>query len=221
MSKITFEDVKQNLEFKTYVKKGDELVGILGYTDHSAAHTMKVARTASRILLKLGYDKRTAELALIAGYTHDIGNMVNRFNHAQTGAILAFNILTRMGMEPDEIAVISGAIGNHDEGTGTAVSPVSAAIIIADKTDVRRSRVRNIDFVTFDIHDRVNYAVESSLVSIDAKEKILTLNMKIDTSICSVMDYFEIFLSRMLMCKRAAEFLKTSFTLVINGLKLI
>ncbi len=218
---LTFEDIKNNEEIQVYIKKADEVLGVLGYTDHSTKHTLKVGTSASKILQKLGYSEREQELAKIAAYLHDIGNIVNRNNHAQTGAILSFDILSRLGMEPAEIALITSAIGNHDEGTGVAVNPISAAIIIGDKTDVRRSRVRNRDFTTFDIHDRVNYSVVKSELSIRASEKIISLNMVIDTSICSVMDYFEIFLSRMLMCKRAAEFLKTDFELITNNIKLL
>ena len=218
---ITFEDVKNNEEFKIYVKKADELVQVLGYTDHSAGHTLKVAANASKILSTLGYDERTVELANISAYIHDIGSMINRKAHAHTGAIMAFSILTRMGMHPDEIAIITSAVGHHDEDTGNAISPVSAAVIIADKTDVRRSRVRNEDFTTFDIHDKVNYSVVESELKVFADKKYISLQMEVDTSICSVMDYFEIFLGRMVMCKRAAEFLGTNFGVTVNGMKLL
>lgn len=220
MSHITYEDVFNNNEFKAYIRKGNELLGVLGYTDHSSGHTVKVAETASEILLHLGYSERETELAKITGYIHDIGNMVNRIDHAQTGALMAFNILTRMGMPPEEIATVVGAIGNHDEKTGLPVSPVCAAIIIADKCDVRRSRVRNNDFATFDIHDRVNYSVESSSLNIITDKRKIQLNVKIDTETCSILDYFEIFIDRMLMCKRAAEFLNVSFEILTNGSKL-
>lgn len=220
---VTLEDVRQNNEFSIYVSKGNEVLATMGYTDHSAAHTMKVAQCAADILTRFGYAEREIELARIAGYIHDIGNMVNRVDHAHTGAIIAFNILTRMNMPPEEIATIVSAIGHHDESTGRAVSAVSAAIIIADKTDVRRSRVRNKDFSTFDIHDRVNHAVEESNLYIDilGNQKDINLKIKLDISICSVMEYFEIFLARMLMCSKAAEFLGASFHLYANDAKLI
>ena len=218
---ITYNDVLHNKEFNTYIKKGNALLGVLGYTDHSAAHTIKVGEHAHDILLNLGYSARMAELAKIAGYIHDIGNMINRIEHAQTGAIMAFSILTRMGMDCEEIAEIVSAIGNHDEDTGIATNPVSAALIISDKTDVRRSRVRNTNFATFDIHDRVNYAVESAVLTMQPEERIIQLEIHIDTKICSVVDYFEIFLSRMLMSKRAAEFLEARFKIIANGAVLL
>jgi len=220
---ITFDDIKNNLEFNTYIKRGNDLLGIAGFTDHSTGHTMKVAEAASEILIKLGYDERQVELARIAGYTHDIGNMVNRIDHAQTGALMAFNILTSLQMHPEEIATVVSAIGNHDESTGSAIDPVSAALIIADKTDVRRSRVRNKDLNTFDIHDRVNYAVEAANLKIEVKptKNIIRLILKIDKHICPVMDYFEIFLHRMLLCKDAAKFLGAEFQLNINEAKIL
>ncbi len=221
MAEITYNDIKNNDEINIYLQKGNELLGVLGFTEHAFKHAAKTAQTAAEILLKLGYDEREAELARIAGYIHDIGNVVNRVEHAQTGAVLAFNILTRLGMEPEEISVIVAAIGNHDEGTGSAVSTISSALILADKTDVRRTRVRNSDFATFDIHDRVNYAVESSQLYVDREKKSVLLDLTIDTQICSVVDYFEIFMARMLMCRRAADFLKVKFELMINSAKLL
>lgn len=220
---ITLDDIRQNEEFSTYISKSDKVLAAMGYTDHSAAHTMKVAVIAANILKSFGYDERIIELARIAGYIHDIGNMVNRVDHAQTGAIIAFNILTRMGMTPDEIATIVSAIGHHDERGGRPVSCISAAIIIADKTDVRRSRVRNKDFANFDIHDRVNYAVEEAEVDIqvNGEQRNINLKIKIDISICSVMEYFEIFLARMLMCSKAAKFLDASFHFYANEAKLM
>lgn len=221
MSHITFEDIKKNKEFQTYIQKGDELLGVMGFTEHSFVHAGRVSYTAANILSSLGYSEREKELGKIAGYIHDIGNMINRVDHAQTGAILAFNILTRMEMPPEEIATIVSAIGNHDEGTGQSVNTVSAALILADKSDVRRSRVRNTDFATFDIHDRVNYAVEHSEVKIDGEKRIILLEMKIDITISSLMEYFEIFLNRMMMCRKAADFLGATFELVINGTKVL
>lgn len=218
---IKFEDIKNNNEFNTYIRMGNELLGVLGFTEHSFAHVTKVSEMAAEILTQLNYSEREIELARIAGYIHDIGNVINRVEHAQSGAIMAFNILTKMGMEPEEIAAVVGAVGNHDEDAGIPVSPISAALILADKTDVRRSRVRNKDNSKFDIHDRVNYAVERSRVVIDAEQRTLTLKMKVDTQICSLMDYFEIFLVRMLMCKRAAQYLEIKFELKANGVKLI
>lgn len=217
MKEICLEDIIADEAIRTYIEKGNELLGVLGYTDHSSAHTRKVGEISANILRSLGRSKRTIELAEIAGYMHDIGNMINRSEHAQTGAIMAFSLLTSIGMNPSEIALVCAAIGNHDEETGVAVSEIAAALMIADKTDVRRSRVRNPYFATFDIHDRVNYAVEEADLRIDADAGSITLELKIDLKICSVMDYFEIFLARMLMCRRAAEFLNTKFSLVVNS----
>ena len=214
---ITFEEIKNNEHIKTYIKKADESLIALGYTEHSFAHVTKVSEMAKEILLKLGYPKREAELAQIAGYLHDIGNVINRVDHAQSGAVMAFRILDKLGAEPEEIATIITAIGNHDEGTAVAVNPVAAALILADKTDVRRSRVRNSDLSTFDIHDRVNYAVEESSTTISEDKKAIILNLKINTKISSVMDYFEIFLDRMLLCRKAAEKLNLKFQLIINN----
>lgn len=218
---ITFEDIKNSKEIQTYIKKADDSLIVLGYTEHSFAHVGKVAEQAQDILLTLGYDERTAELARIAGYMHDIGNVVNRVDHAQTSAVMAFRILDKMGMDVEEIATIISAIGNHDEATAVPVNPESAALMLADKSDVRRSRVRNKITSTFDIHDRVNYSVESSNLEIDAANKYAVLELKIDTNLFSIMDYFEIFLGRMLLCRRASEFLKLRFKLVINGVELL
>jgi HD superfamily phosphodiesterase len=221
MSLITFEDIKNNKEFKTYIEIGDKHLGVKGYTKHDFGHVTKVSETAGYILETLGYSKRDVDLAKIAGYIHDIGNMVNRDEHAQTGACLCFNILTRLGMEPEEIATIVSAVGNHDEEVGSPINPVSAALILGDKTDVRRSRVRNIDFSTFDIHDRVNYAVEKATVEVDGLNKSIELDLTIDTSICPLMEYFEIFISRMMLCRKAADFLNTNFKLTMNGTKML
>lgn len=218
---ITYEDIKNSKEIQTYIKKADDSLIELGYTEHSFAHVGKVAAQAQDILLKLGYDERTAELARIAGYMHDIGNVVNRVDHAQSSAIMAFRILDKMGMDVAEIATIISAIGNHDEATAVPVNEVAAALMLADKSDVRRSRVRNTDQATFDIHDRVNYSVESSNLEIDPENKYSVLELKIDTNLFSIMDYFEIFLGRMLLCRRASEFLKLRFKLVINGVELL
>ena len=214
---ITFQDIKNDETIRTYIKKADASLAALGYTEHSFAHVAKVADTARYILETLDYPAHTVELAQIAGFTHDIGNLVNRKDHSQSGAVMMFRLLDHKSMAPEDIATVVTAIGNHDEGTGVAVDAVAAALILGDKTDVRRSRVRNRDFATFDIHDRVNYSVEKSEVSIDKELMTITLKLTIDTAISSVMNYFEIFLGRMVMCRKAAEFLKLQFRLVING----
>lgn len=212
---MTYEDIKNNRIIHTYIEKADESLKALGYTEHSFAHVTKVALTAGRILEKLGYSVHDVELAKIAGYLHDIGNLVNRYNHAQSGATMAFNILE--DMPPEDAATIVCAIGNHDEGTGFPVNSVAAALILADKADVRRSRVRNQDIPSFDIHDRVNYSVQSSELVINDEKTAITLYLEIDTSLGSIMDYFEIFLQRMIMSRKAAEALDLKFSLVING----
>ena len=218
---ITFEQIERNEAIQTYIKKADETLIALGYTEHSFAHVRRVAFLARDILLKLGYPEREAELAQIAGYLHDIGNVVNRIDHAQSGAVMAFRILDNMGADASDIATIITAIGNHDEATAFPVNAVAAALILADKTDVRDTRVRNQDVTTFDIHDRVNYAAKQSETIINAEEKYIELRLQIDTSNCSVMDYFEIFMNRMLLCRKAAEKLGLSFQLTINGQRLL
>lgn len=218
---ITFEDIKNNAEVQTYLQKGNDALGVIGFTEHGFAHAGICAATAAEILQKLGYEERTITLARIAGYMHDIGNCINREDHAQTGAVMAFQILTRLGMEPADIAEVICAIGNHDEHTGTAVTPVSAALILADKSDVRRSRVRASSTVATDIHDRVNFAVYTSSLEISPDQQAIVLSLKIDTAISAVMDYFEIFLTRMLMCRKAAEFLGLRFQLQINDTQLL
>ncbi len=214
---IHFSDIKNDPSIRTYIEKADAALGALGYTEHSFAHVGKVAETAKYILESLGLPAHTVELAQIAGYTHDIGNLVNRTDHSQSGAIMMFRLLDHKAMPAEDIATVVSAIGNHDEGTGVAVDAVAAALILADKTDVRRSRVRNQDMSTFDIHDRVNYSVESSEVTVSRESMELTLTLTIDTAISSVMDYFEIFLHRMIMCRKAALALGLRFKLVING----
>lgn len=216
---ITLEQVKHNEEVNTYIRKADESLRALGFTEHSFAHVGRVSALASQILRTLGYDARTAELAAIAGWLHDIGNVVNRIDHAQSGAVMAFRILDKMGFPPEETATIITAIGNHDEGTAFPVNAVAAALILADKTDVRANRVRNIDPVTYDIHDRVNSSVRESRVTLENGEVRLTLT--IDTKMCAVMDYFEIFLDRMILCRKAAEALGQKFALVINGQRIL
>ncbi|MBO5036181.1 MAG: HD domain-containing protein [Clostridia bacterium] len=214
---LTYEEIVKNESIKTYIRKADESLVALGYTEHSFAHVTRVANTASNILTTLGYPERDVELAKIAAYLHDIGNLVNRTDHAQSGAVMAFRILDHLGGSPEEIATITTAIGNHDEGTAFAVNPIAAALILADKTDVRRSRVRNREATTFDIHDRVNYSVEKSSTKINDEKTEITLELTIDTDLCPVMDYFEIFLGRMILCRKAAEKLGLKFRLNING----
>ena len=214
---ITFEDVKNNEEINAYIRAADKVMDAIGYTEHSFAHVTRAAHLASDILTRLGYPERTCELAKIAGYMHDIGNVVNRVDHAQSGAIMAFQLLTGMGMPAKEIGYVVSAIGHHDEGTAFPVNAIAAAVILADKSDVRRSRVRNKENTTFDIHDRVNYAVEKSSLILNRSARTISLILSIDTSICAVMDYFEIFLTRMMLSKRAAEYLDLSFKLEING----
>lgn len=220
MNKITYNDVTASDEVNEYMRQGNETLGVLGYTDHSVKHTAIVAHTAEKILQALGYEARTIELAKIAGYMHDIGNCINRKDHAHLGALLARDILKGMGMEAAEIAPVINAIGLHDESTGGAVNPISAAVILADKTDVRRNRVRNQIKETFDKHDRVNYAVTASRLEILLEKQTILFEIELDESICSMMDYFEIFLQRMLMCKRAAEILGMQFKMTANGNKI-
>lgn len=214
---VTYKEILADESIKTYIKKADESLQALGFTEHSFAHVMKVSENAAYILRTMGYSEHDVEVAKIAGYLHDIGNLINRVDHSQSGAIMAFRLLDHMDMNAEDISTIVTAIGNHDEGTGVPVNAVSAALIIADKTDVRRSRVRNNDFSKFDIHDRVNYSVVESSIKIGEDKKDVTLNLTVDTAISPVMDYFEIFMGRMLMCRRAAEKLGLSFKLVING----
>ena len=218
---ITYEQIKNDAAVRAYIQAADESLKALGFTEHSFAHVIKVAEDAEKILSALGYNEREIELAKIAAILHDIGNLVNRCDHSQSGAIMAYRLLDKLGMPPEEIATVVTAIGNHDEGTGVPVNAVSAALILADKSDVRRTRVRNGDISTFDIHDRVNYSVEKSELVISEKGKEIKLLLKIDTSISSVMDYFEIFLQRMMLCRKAAERLGMSFSLVINDQKLL
>ena len=214
---MTYEQIRQDEAIKVYITSANESLAVQGFTEHSFPHVTKVAEIAGYILHTLGAEPRTVELAKIAGYLHDIGNLVNRVEHSQSGAVMAFRILDRMGFEASEIATICTAIGNHDEGTGIPVNEVAAALILADKADVRRSRVHNQDMATFDIHDRVNYSVTHSKLIINEAKTAVTLELTVDTNFGSVMDYFEIFLGRMVMCRKAAEFLKLKFRLVING----
>ncbi|MBR2343072.1 MAG: HD domain-containing protein [Clostridia bacterium] len=218
---ISYDMIRTNPDIRAYISAADASLEALGYTEHSFAHVTHAAEVAADILSRLGYDGHTVELAKIAGFLHDIGNLVNRVDHSQSGAIIAFRLLDRLGMPAEDIADIVSAIGNHDEGTGVAVNPIAAALILADKTDVRRSRVRNTDATTFDIHDRVNYSVEKSEVLLDTEKKTLALILTVDVGIGSVMDYFEIFLGRMVMCRKAAERLGLTFTLEINRQRLL
>ena len=217
---VTFDAVRENPRVKVFIRKADEALAEIGYTEHGERHVSLVAHIAYNTLKRLGYDEREAELAAIAGYLHDVGNVVNREQHAQTGAVIAMRVLSDMGMSDLEIVRIMGAIGNHHETDGTAISPVSAAVILGDKSDVHRTRVRNPDMIKFDVHDRVNYAVEKSFLNVDESRKEITLELTINTSISQVMEYFEIFMSRMLACRRAAKFLGTSFGLTVNGNRL-
>ena len=221
MATITFEDLQKNETVRTYIKMADQVLNVSGYTEHSYAHVTRCAGVASNILAELGYPERQIELARIAGFLHDIGNVINRDDHAQSGAIMAFIILTQMGMPPEEVCIVMSAIGNHDEKTAVPVSPVAAALILADKSDVRRSRVRHDGVPAQDIHDRVNYSVERSQLDLDVEGKKITLSISINTELCPVMDYFEIFLNRMMLCKRAGDQLGLRFSLLINGMEIV
>ena len=218
---ITYNEIKDNEEIRTYIQKADESLVSLGFTEHSFQHVTLVAETAGYILESLDYPARDVELAKIAGFLHDIGNLINRIDHSQSGAVMAFRILGNLGVPPDEIATITTAIGNHDEGTGVAVNHVAAALILADKSDVRRSRVRNTETSKFDIHDRVNYSVKKAILKVNEDKTLIKLKLSVDTKYGSVMDYFEIFLGRMVLCRKAAEKLGLQFKLIINEQQLI
>ena len=218
---LTYEDIRNDPAIRTYIQRADESLGALGYTEHSFAHVTVVAENAAYILTTLGYPERTVELAKIAGFLHDIGNLVNRVDHSQSGAVMAFRILDNLDCPPEEIAVIVTAIGNHDEGTGVPVNAVAAALILADKSDVRRSRVRNQDIASFDIHYRVNYSVKKSRLKINEERSLIKLTLSVDTTYGSVMEYFEIFMERMILCRKAAEKLGLQFKLMINEQQLI
>ena len=218
---MTYEEIRRDEAVKVYIAQADASLNALGFTEHSFAHVTRVSETAGYILKTLNYPERTIELAKIAGYLHDIGNVVNRVDHSQSGAVMAFRILDRMNFPPEEIAAIVTAIGNHDEGNGTPVNAVSAALFLADKSDVRRSRVRKTADITQDIHDRVNYSVTSSNLDIDLQEHTITLSLAVDTHVSSVMEYFEIFMKRMVLCRKAAERLGLCFRLAINDQQLI
>ena len=216
MSRITIETLRKDEEIGVYLKCSTEYLGTLGFTEHGKRHVSIVARRARNVLKDLDFSERDCELAEIAGYLHDIANMINRFNHGGMGAVMAYNILSRLKMPPEEIALVISAIGNHEEERGNAVNHVASALILADKSDVHRTRVTNTDFATFEIHDRVNFAAESADLEVNKKDKTIKLLLSIDNKICPVMEYFEIFLARMMMCRRAANFLDCRFGLVIN-----
>lgn len=218
---MTYQQIMKDRDIRTYIEMADASLGELGFTEHSFSHVHHVSAMAGDLLNALGFDSRTVELARIAGYLHDIGNLVNRINHSQSGAIMAFRILDKLGFPAEEIAVITAAIGNHDEGTGVPVSAVAAALILADKSDVRRSRVREKDASKFDIHDRVNYSVTNASLVLDDSHSDVILQLSVDTQFSSVMDYFEIFMNRMLLCKKAAQKLGLNFRLSINDQQLL
>lgn len=214
------QSVKEHRDVVEFLTKADEYLGVLGYTEHGARHASLVAHIAYNVLERLDYPAETAELAAIAGYLHDLGNFVSRHGHAESAAVIAYTVLRDLGFRPPEYSVVMGAVGNHDEQLGQVLDPVSAALILADKSDVHRTRVRDPETTAADIHDRVNYAAERSFLNVDAAERRITLELTIDTSISGVMEYFEIFLSRMIMCRRAAAFLDCHFQMEINGLKI-
>ena len=218
---VTYEALRRDAAVNTYITRADESLSALGFTEHSFPHVCRVAEVAGQVLKALGYDSHQIELAKIAAYLHDIGNLVNRVDHSQSGAVMAFRILDHMDMDAADVATVVTAIGNHDEGTGVPVNAVAAALILADKSDVRRNRVRNRDIATFDIHDRVNYSVERSELRILPEEKVARLELTVDTHFSSVMDFFEIFLKRMLLCRREAERLGVTFQLTINGQQVV
>ena len=218
---MTYSEIKNNSAIKNYITAADESLASLGFTEHSFAHVTAVSEKAGYILSILGYDDRMVELVKIAGYLHDIGNLVNRIDHSQSGAVMAFRILDNLGFDSKEIADIVTAIGNHDEGTGVPVSALAAALILADKSDVRRNRVRNQDISTFDIHDRVNYSVTNANLQISEDKSKIVLDLTIDSEYSSVMDYFEIFMGRMILCRKAAEKLGLQFKLIINNQQLL
>ena len=221
MSKITYDMVRQSPEIRTYIEQADASLSAMGFTEHSFAHVERAAQVSSKLLADLGYSEREVELARIAGFMHDIGNVVNRIDHAQSGAMMAFRILDKWGMDPADTALVVTAIGNHDEHTAFPVNAVSAALILADKTDVRRSRVRQKPHAMFDIHDRVNYSVKKSVLKINEDHTLIKLKLTVDTHYGSVMDYFEIFMQRMILCRKAAEKLGLQFKLIINEQQLI
>lgn len=218
---MTYEELRNNEEVRALIKRGNDILGMLGYTDHSVAHCALVAERAAEILAAFGYDEHRQELVKMAGFLHDIGNAVNRKNHAEYGALLAWDILAKTDLPLIDRVTVMTAVANHDESTGGAVDDISAALIIADKTDVRRNRVRSTDMSTFDIHDRVNYAVTDTHLDIDVEKKEIRLDLQVDESICTMFDYFDIFLSRMQMSRRACDVLGATFSLTVNGGKVL
>lgn len=221
MKKITVEDIKNNFLVKNFIEAANEYLGVIGYTEHGFRHVTFVSEVAGNILRHLLYDLRICELAEIAGYLHDIGNVINRKDHGQSSALLAMEILDSMGMSAEEIAIIISAIGNHEEEIGEPVNSVCAALILADKSDVNKNRVRNPKMISLDIHDRVNYAVERNFVEVLQDKKIISLNIDIDTNLSSIMEYFEIFMPRLMICRRAANYLGCKFEMIINAQKVI
>ena len=217
---VTYRQIKKNEEINLLIERGNQVLNVLGFTEHSKKHAAKVAETAGKILKDLGYKEKEIRLSKISGYMHDIGNSINRHDHAHTGALLAYGILKDLGMPLEDVLTVTTAIGNHDESTGTAVDVVSAALILADKTDVRRNRVQNSSIANFDIHDRVNYAALTSTLEVKREKRVIQMDLELDDEMCTVMDYFEIFLKRMIMCRRAAEVLGCKFKLVANGNKI-
>lgn len=218
---MTFDQIRKDEAIRIYISQADASLGVLGFTEHSFPHVNRVAQITGYVLETMGYPERTVELGKIAGYLHDIGNLVNRVDHSQSGAVMAFRILDKMGFPPEEIAAITTAIGNHDEGTGVPVSAMAAALILADKSDVRRSRVREQEMSSFDAHDRVNYSVTNSELKIDDAKTVAKLELTVDTQFSSVMNYFEIFMKRMILCRSAAERLGLRFKLIINDQELV
>jgi metal-dependent HD superfamily phosphatase/phosphodiesterase len=218
---VTLEDVKKNEQVEALIAKADEVLGVIGYTEHGQRHASLCANIAHNILVRLKHSEKSAQLAAISAYLHDIGNVINRDYHAQIGAVLARDILLEMKMPLEDVMEVIAAIGNHDEKDGYPISDICAAVILADKSDVHSSRVRTLEMIKQDIHDRVNYAAKSSFLRVEEDKGVITLEIKIDTSISQVMEYFEIFLSRMIVCRRAAEFLKQKFQLEINGQRLL
>lgn len=218
---MNYQEIKRNEEVLAYIRKGNANLGVLGFTDHSEAHTALVAERAAYILEQFGYSEHDKELARIAGFMHDIGNVINRTRHAEYGAILANEVLKETDMSLEDRMIVISAIGNHDESTGGAKDPISAALIIGDKTDVRRNRVRTRDKSAFDIHDRVNYAVIDTTLTVDMEKRVISLDLQIDETICSMYEYFDIFLERMIMCRGAAEILGAKFKLLANGSKIL
>lgn len=220
-SNVMLEDVKANETIDSFIQAANDYLGAIGYTEHGYRHASIVSTVAESILASLNYPKRLQELVAIAGYIHDIGNVINRQDHGQSAALIAIHILKKMGLTPDETSLIASAVGNHEEEIGEPVNVVAAALIIADKSDVHKTRVRNKNIISADIHDRVNYAVDRSFLKVDKEKKTISLNLNIDTKVAQVIEYFEIFMLRMNMCRRAAKFLDCKFELIINERKLL